>query len=581
MDLKPAAFALPVLALLLIFCPHTIHAATYYVDSVDGKDSSSGVTRDRAWKSLEKVNGSGFLPGDTILFKRGGVWHGCLLITASGTDDKPIVYGAFGDSSKKRPVISGFADTALKWSRAGKTLYRARVDFPDNNPALLIYQHVSRPPTSSYVFEQAHALPEKGSVLLQTDGTYRAMWVRSSKDDILSGYVQRPLVPGINVHVRSTVAGKEKTLTEGLPPPRPVFSPQALEEPGDWSYDRDSKTVFLCSAIPPVEADIKISKEHHGIRLVSCSNVCIRNLHVEGFSETGIYIHEADRIKISDTNVEQIGVAGHRTGILLFNSRDCQISSCTVKSALGNGIALYACDYIGNAKGTYGNLVTGCRVERTGAAGISLSTDSEKTAGLMHDNIIEKNRISGANSFFYDAAGIYLLFTRGNIIRENSVMKCGTARLRSSGIMLDTGTRAVAVVQNAIFANSLCGIAITGNGHTVTRNKIAENGTSTFDAAQVVIFPALRDAQGCRITLNMLSARRGQRLVMYAAQRNSHGENFFDFNSYLAAQQDAFCFSTSASCNAWTDFATWQKKTGQDIHSTFSIGQISNPVLKP
>ena len=56
----------------------------YYVDQVAGSDSNSGTSPSTAWKTVGRVNQASFAPGDRILFKRGGIWHEQLTISAAG-----------------------------------------------------------------------------------------------------------------------------------------------------------------------------------------------------------------------------------------------------------------------------------------------------------------------------------------------------------------------------------------------------------------------------------------------------------------------------------------------------------------
>lgn len=46
----------------------TLAATNYYIDNLNGNDSNSGQSVDKAWKSLTKVNAKTFQPGDSILF---------------------------------------------------------------------------------------------------------------------------------------------------------------------------------------------------------------------------------------------------------------------------------------------------------------------------------------------------------------------------------------------------------------------------------------------------------------------------------------------------------------------------------
>lgn len=75
----------------------------YYVSKFDGNNGNSGLTEALAWKTLEKVNSSVFSAGDSILFNRGDMWAGTLIVTGSDSKDMPITFGAYGRGDK--PII--------------------------------------------------------------------------------------------------------------------------------------------------------------------------------------------------------------------------------------------------------------------------------------------------------------------------------------------------------------------------------------------------------------------------------------------------------------------------------------------
>ncbi len=62
-------------------CEDEVQVATYYVDVVNGSDDYDGLSPafrggvKGPWKTMSKVNETKFLPGDSILFKRDGVWN--------------------------------------------------------------------------------------------------------------------------------------------------------------------------------------------------------------------------------------------------------------------------------------------------------------------------------------------------------------------------------------------------------------------------------------------------------------------------------------------------------------------------
>jgi hypothetical protein len=80
-------------------------SATYYVDAKNGNDGNSGTSPTSAWKSLERVGGFQFQPGDSVLFKRGEIWREQLNFPSSGAEGRPIVLDAYGAGAL--PVISG------------------------------------------------------------------------------------------------------------------------------------------------------------------------------------------------------------------------------------------------------------------------------------------------------------------------------------------------------------------------------------------------------------------------------------------------------------------------------------------
>ncbi len=87
---------------------------TFYVDSRGGNDDNAGTSSEAAWKTLDKVNRTTFLPGDRILLKSSSVWHGQLWPKGSGVEGQPIKVGMYGGGVK--PIINGdglFEDAIL------------------------------------------------------------------------------------------------------------------------------------------------------------------------------------------------------------------------------------------------------------------------------------------------------------------------------------------------------------------------------------------------------------------------------------------------------------------------------------
>jgi hypothetical protein len=92
-------------ACLLVLLTTLVQATNYYVDSASGADHNSGTSKESPWKSMERVNKTHFLPGDSLLFACNGVWFGALMPGGSGTESRPIVISSFG--AGHMPLIIG------------------------------------------------------------------------------------------------------------------------------------------------------------------------------------------------------------------------------------------------------------------------------------------------------------------------------------------------------------------------------------------------------------------------------------------------------------------------------------------
>jgi hypothetical protein len=100
--------------ILLVAATVGVSAAEYHVDSRSGDDAGDGTTPGTAWRSLEKVNGTLFQPGDRVLFHRGSVWAGQLVITCQGAPERPVLFGATAVGPRPRLEACGvFQDTVL------------------------------------------------------------------------------------------------------------------------------------------------------------------------------------------------------------------------------------------------------------------------------------------------------------------------------------------------------------------------------------------------------------------------------------------------------------------------------------
>jgi hypothetical protein len=97
--------AIPFFAYLLIVlnsCQQ--NKDTYYIDATSGNDNNTGLDKNSAWKTINKVNNYHFKAGDKIFLKRGESWNESLLFPSSGDSLNPITIGAYGNGYA--PIIT-------------------------------------------------------------------------------------------------------------------------------------------------------------------------------------------------------------------------------------------------------------------------------------------------------------------------------------------------------------------------------------------------------------------------------------------------------------------------------------------
>jgi len=121
-----SSLSLSILALgmCLFSAARSANAASYYVDPA-GNDSNPGSSSAAPWKTLAKVSGWVFQPGDVIYLKRGGLWRETLTPKSSGTAAKPVTFTAYGTGAL--PIING-SNLVTGWEVSTGATYQAALN---------------------------------------------------------------------------------------------------------------------------------------------------------------------------------------------------------------------------------------------------------------------------------------------------------------------------------------------------------------------------------------------------------------------------------------------------------------------
>src|ERR1039458_4466021 len=106
------------LILILILLARPLLATTYYVDNcvTVGSDSNNGTSTSTPWLTINKVNTSTFIAGDSILFQSTCTWREQLTVPSSGSSGSPITFGAYGTGAL--PIFDG-SNVVSTWTAVG------------------------------------------------------------------------------------------------------------------------------------------------------------------------------------------------------------------------------------------------------------------------------------------------------------------------------------------------------------------------------------------------------------------------------------------------------------------------------
>lgn len=111
--------------MISVFISLNLYATNYYIAN-NGNNDDLGTSPSTAWETITHVNDQSFLPGDSILFRRGDVWRNDALgVSSSGNSAKQIVYGAYG--SGERPEILGSV-LATGWTNVSGNIWAAEAN---------------------------------------------------------------------------------------------------------------------------------------------------------------------------------------------------------------------------------------------------------------------------------------------------------------------------------------------------------------------------------------------------------------------------------------------------------------------
>ncbi len=589
-------------------------ATNYYFSFVFGDDSRSVVQAQNPstpWKTLEKLNSIYDIlqPGDNILFKRGETFYGAITINKSGTQNSPIVFGAYGTGNK--PVITGLI-RLTDWKSAGNGIYEsANTALGKNINTVLInnaIQQIGRYPNTNEANKGYLKFESYDGNTSITDNDLNPAINWTNAELVLRTQrwkLDRDLITsqsGNTIYYKSFGTTKPKEKNFGYFIQNDI---RTLDQFGEWYYNPSAQKVSIFfGSHNPSSYDIEVPAVNNLVTAKNISNIIFDNLVFKGANILGITFKNTNYLTIRNCDILFSG----KDGISGSNNTYLTIENCTVQNSNSNGIEVNS---------SSNTVLRNNLIKNTGVrAGMGFS-DSAPYQGIIangDNNLVEYNevdstgfmgiRFNGNNSIIKnnfvnvfcfikdDGGGIYTHPTGqnvniGRIITGNIVLNGigapeGTNTNRSSavGIYLDDNATGVEVTNNTV-ANSYKGIFIHNASNITTSNNTVYN----CSFAQLSFS---HDNLGNDIRNTILTNN-----IIFSKSKNQNGINIstigndiesigvIDSNYYYSPESTKLITLVTGanSENKQTadyDLDTWKAKYRNDIAAKRPVKQIRN-----
>jgi len=286
--------------------------AVYYVSSSAGNDSNDGSSIGNAFRTVGKVNSLNLQPGDKVLFQCGDTWQAeQLVISKSGTEAAPIVFGSYPEGCANKPALSG-SQPITGWTVYSGTIYRA--DLPAGEFPLGINQLFRNgqrltlgrwpnldAPNGGYSFVDAHSsdsnqitdneLPASVNWVGAIVHIKNIRWSMLDRQVTSSSGHTLVLNTGLSCLISgwTNCAGWGYFINDHL---------STLDQDGEWYYDAGAGRVYLVSAAgAPANIEGSVIQEQettlrHGSVMLSDGSatayVILDNLEIKNWFNHGI-----------------------------------------------------------------------------------------------------------------------------------------------------------------------------------------------------------------------------------------------------------------------------------------------------
>jgi parallel beta-helix repeat protein len=611
------------LLLIALFCINTARSSNYYFSSSIGNDSYSSIEAQSPltpWKTLSKLNSFmvNVQAGDSILFKRGEIFYGSMIITKSGTAANPIVFAAYGTGVK--PILSGLT-TLSNWTSQGVNKWEADCSSCGTSVNMLLINGSSQPlgryPNATdtnkgyLTFESNSSLQITDNELLASpDWTGAELVVRSSR-----WIMERRLIAS---HMGNQINFSSAT-TYPLTNNYGYFiqnHPLTLDSYGEWYYNPFTKKILVhTDSNNPSSHTTAVATQNILITINNTNYVNINEIDLTGANVTSINTNSSNYISITNCEINFSGadaLSGYKLSYFTFENN-------SISNTNNNAINLNPSDH---------TVIRNNFIKNTGISPGRGRTGGGNHTGIIlvgNNNLIMLNNIidTGYNPIYFqgdsvliknnfinkfaftldDAGGIYTSngcpsnpgiiygidhFDRkiiSNIVLNGLGASEGTNSINqkeANGIYLDDNTMNVEVSDNTIANCAQFGIFLhNARKNSIIRNTVFNNNLQLAFSANgyCTTDPIINNKVENNILFSKLPTQ--NILGLYANTiTNCSDYATFDYNYYCRPyyEENTITVNNSNSTKNY-NLSDWKKGYNNDLNSQITPLQFPNYVI--
>ncbi len=593
----------------LLTLAYVSNATTYYVSSSQGNDGNNGTSSSSPWQSLSKINSfTKFAPGDNILFNRGDVFYGKIVVNQSGNAGNPITYGAY--RSGANPVISGFT-SVISWTNLGGNIWESSSAVSSLSTCNMVVINgvntaMGRYPNSGYLTYQSfsgNSSITSSSLTGSPDSTGAEVVIRKQRFIIDRNFITSQSGPTIYYNSASSYAGQSGY---------GFFiqnDPRTLDQQNEWYYNPSTQKIRIYSTNIP--SNVQLTTVDTLVNISFKGNITFSNLAFQGSNQDAFTILSSPNITITNCSIDYSGkdaIWGAKNGggssdSFIFQSstiNHTNNNSITLKSEFTN--ALVSNNTIkntglnaglgGNGSSNYGTL-QGVQVLAINST-IKYNVIDSVGFNVIYTNqsnvLIANNLITNFCTVKLDGGGVYSYIGTGttttglqvlnNIILNGIGNGDGTnapSNVIAHGIYLDGGTTGAVITGNTTANCAHSGLYVHDS-----YNLNIQNNTSYNNGIDQVLFASDNQQTPIRnVTFqnNILVAKSvPQATGSFQSAVNDIGSfGAIDYNIYARPVSDslsmAYCINEYTTCGQLS-FAQWQQFANLDAHSKTSPRSI-------